>query len=449
MGPYPPPPARLPFEDGFDFMDRRRSSIAGEGPEMFCGRKGTDEGFDFPEFRRGRMPRRVSIIPLDPNDDLDKDGFRRPREFRSAEKDPAVDSQETTKEASGKEVDQEQRSGRKESNFRVSLPMPNMALSPMQPPIPISIPMQDYQQDPYGRPQYPPQPVYYEWRDPAEPAYFNSPFMQQQQPSPGFRQIPRPPSDPINMMMGVGGQEEFRLDAGEATLNNSVPITQQPGWKQSTPSVAAGEAKVQMPAQVLPPVEAGPERKIGTLTVSERREKILKYLEKRKRRIWKKKISYDCRKKVADKRLRIKGRFVTREQAYTILGTTAEDLTKNELLRTLVNSNSNCSIITSAQNMKIRNIQTLFTSADKEKKKGELAKDLKDPKGPLQEPSKLPLPEKVELRSLLPNNEGNEIKVEILKENEREQTVEIKIETIKKGTFPRKSVGDRRERHRR
>jgi len=40
----------------------------------------------------------------------------------------------------------------------------------------------------------------------------------------------------------------------------------------------------------------------------------------RKRRIWKKKINYDCRKKVADNRLRIKGKFVTREQACEMLG---------------------------------------------------------------------------------------------------------------------------------
>jgi hypothetical protein len=35
----------------------------------------------------------------------------------------------------------------------------------------------------------------------------------------------------------------------------------------------------------------------------------------RKRRIWRKKINYDCRKKVADNRLRVKGKFVTKEQA--------------------------------------------------------------------------------------------------------------------------------------
>jgi hypothetical protein len=60
--------------------------------------------------------------------------------------------------------------------------------------------------------------------------------------------------------------------------------------------------------------------------------KLLKYLEKkyilllcRKRRIWRKKVSYDCRKKVADGRLRIKGKFVTREQACEQLGLESVD----------------------------------------------------------------------------------------------------------------------------
>jgi hypothetical protein len=39
---------------------------------------------------------------------------------------------------------------------------------------------------------------------------------------------------------------------------------------------------------------------IGTLTFEERRAKVAKYLEKRKRRVWNRKITYVCRKKVAD-----------------------------------------------------------------------------------------------------------------------------------------------------
>jgi len=60
-------------------------------------------------------------------------------------------------------------------------------------------------------------------------------------------------------------------------------------------------------------------KKIGTLTVAERKIKIEKYLEKRKKRSWSRRINYDCRKRVADSRLRIKGRFVTRDQAFVLL----------------------------------------------------------------------------------------------------------------------------------
>ena len=58
---------------------------------------------------------------------------------------------------------------------------------------------------------------------------------------------------------------------------------------------------------------------IGTVTAEVRRKKIERYLEKKKKRTWKKKIHYDCRKKVADNRLRIKGRFVTRTKAINTL----------------------------------------------------------------------------------------------------------------------------------
>jgi hypothetical protein len=42
---------------------------------------------------------------------------------------------------------------------------------------------------------------------------------------------------------------------------------------------------------------------------------------------------------VADARLRIKGRFVTKEQAYGILGTAVTDLTKDENLKKFFENN--------------------------------------------------------------------------------------------------------------
>jgi len=52
------------------------------------------------------------------------------------------------------------------------------------------------------------------------------------------------------------------------------------------------------------------QRTIGAYTPNARKIRLQKFHEKRKKRIWKKSIKYDCRKKLADDRPRIKGRFV-------------------------------------------------------------------------------------------------------------------------------------------
>ena len=49
---------------------------------------------------------------------------------------------------------------------------------------------------------------------------------------------------------------------------------------------------------------------VGSYTHGERQAKIQRYLEKRRRRVWSKKILYSCRKNFADKRPRVGGRFV-------------------------------------------------------------------------------------------------------------------------------------------
>lgn len=52
--------------------------------------------------------------------------------------------------------------------------------------------------------------------------------------------------------------------------------------------------------------------RIGIYTPAERAAIINRFHGKRSRRMWKKKIRYNCRKSLADRRMRVKGRFVKR-----------------------------------------------------------------------------------------------------------------------------------------
>lgn len=63
----------------------------------------------------------------------------------------------------------------------------------------------------------------------------------------------------------------------------------------------------------IPPAEAKALGYIGAYSPEQRRERIMKFLEKRQRRVWTKKVKYDVRKNFADSRMRIKGRFVKKE----------------------------------------------------------------------------------------------------------------------------------------
>jgi hypothetical protein len=54
--------------------------------------------------------------------------------------------------------------------------------------------------------------------------------------------------------------------------------------------------------------------RIGIYLPSERHAIIARYNGKRSRRVWNKKIRYNCRKSLADRRLRVKGRFVKRSE---------------------------------------------------------------------------------------------------------------------------------------
>ncbi len=66
-----------------------------------------------------------------------------------------------------------------------------------------------------------------------------------------------------------------------------------------------------------------PPGNVGAYSPESRKTRIAKFLDKRQHRIWKKRVKYDVRKNFADSRLRVKGRFVKKED--------------EELLRDLMN----------------------------------------------------------------------------------------------------------------
>lgn len=53
---------------------------------------------------------------------------------------------------------------------------------------------------------------------------------------------------------------------------------------------------------------------VGIYSPEDRKSRIMRFLEKRKRRMWTKKVKYDVRKNFADSRVRVKGRFVKKQE---------------------------------------------------------------------------------------------------------------------------------------
>ena len=60
--------------------------------------------------------------------------------------------------------------------------------------------------------------------------------------------------------------------------------------------------------------------RVGAYSPASRRKRIERFIEKRAKRIWRKRIKYDVRKNFADSRLRVKGRFVRKEDEEQLRG---------------------------------------------------------------------------------------------------------------------------------
>ena len=68
-----------------------------------------------------------------------------------------------------------------------------------------------------------------------------------------------------------------------------------------------------------PQTELSGDNIIGAYSPKSRREKIKKFLDKRSRRNWTRKVKYEVRKKFADSRKRIRGRFIKKRDEETLL----------------------------------------------------------------------------------------------------------------------------------
>jgi len=109
---------------------------------------------------------------------------------------------------------------------------------------------------------------------------------------------------------------------GGAAVSNGTNARQQKtataagqngtGWLTSNAVVVPGTGAAASPMNVHQNNTAEPDEKpkyIGRLTVEERKRRVQRYLDKKKRRVWGRKVEYQCRKNLASKRARVHGRF--------------------------------------------------------------------------------------------------------------------------------------------
>mmetsp|Transcript_6877 Transcript_6877/g.11452 ORF Transcript_6877/g.11452 Transcript_6877/m.11452 type:complete len:642 (+) Transcript_6877:64-1989(+) len=128
----------------------------------------------------------------------------------------------------------------------------------------------------------------------------------------------------MNADNGIGGSGQYyQAQTALGAPSYDGHFQQQPmlpnGVKSKGASVGGGGGAAGTPGTKAADAPAGLGQNsggpgyIGAYSPEQRKLRIEKFLEKRSRRVWTKKVKYDVRKNFADSRVRIKGRFVKKE----------------------------------------------------------------------------------------------------------------------------------------
>jgi hypothetical protein len=116
----------------------------------------------------------------------------------------------------------------------------------------------------------------------------------------------------VGERLSVGFDEA--LGSENSTLEGSI-VTDASNFAAGTVQRISANQHRAGSKPVFRTIQASKRGKVGPLTAEERQRKVARYLAKRKQRTWGKRIAYACRKRVADNRVRVKGRFVSKTQA--------------------------------------------------------------------------------------------------------------------------------------
>ncbi|KDO29043.1 hypothetical protein SPRG_06098 [Saprolegnia parasitica CBS 223.65] len=118
--------------------------------------------------------------------------------------------------------------------------------------------------------------------------------------------------DQSSKLSSPTSSENVKAEDGSAGMSTSRPI--------GIPGSAATQPRLGASAFIGGMVGLGgglndSEKKafVGAYSPESRRKRVEKFLDKRQKRVWRKEVKYDVRKNFADSRLRVKGRFVKKE----------------------------------------------------------------------------------------------------------------------------------------